>query len=607
MFRIVFLSACALALVISRPATGQLSLVLNESHNFVLVGNGENLSGLNFVSAGGGLRPIEPGDLTASAAPFTFLLANNENQITYGNLGSSVNIDGVVELGAGWNEFVGVSDLEFMYGVGPQQISVTLPDDFYIPCEQCPEPPAPPLQFSVNADRQVVVSARDHQISSITLSSDSGSLDFGSAGPFSNVMVNTPEQITFDAPEGMTLDGDVVLDVGWNDHLYDRDIEYEYTLFGGETVGPKSIRTRDYDFDLPTFPLLDFHINEDYQVVVRGEGQPVAELALISPRQKLIAADDPGPFGALSSSATRLAFTPLGPSLTLDGELVLGASWDPLGGNKDIRVSYELLGDLKDSGFSIPHNAYPDVPEHITLGIDPIIITLDEQNRFVLTGNGQKVNGIHFTSETGALTLSGNSTAPFPFVLSNTEETVTLGILESPAEILGSYVLDFGPKTAEDLANVDITVGYGTTPLLASPNFVCANCDIPAVTISDDRELVFRDFPEKITEFRFTSTEIGLESLVLPDGITLSRPSPTEVLLSSEQGFGPEQLDGLAISWGVVDDQRVFVSYTLASGVSFGPLPLSLPLSTPAVPEPGTAALLIWGALALTLRKRQRS
>ena len=66
------------------------------------------LAGVSLRSAGGSLVPIPPGTTAAPAAPFTFLLANNPNNVSYAAIpGSSVEFSGtwVTEVG-----YVGPAD-----------------------------------------------------------------------------------------------------------------------------------------------------------------------------------------------------------------------------------------------------------------------------------------------------------------------------------------------------------------------------------------------------------------------------------------------------------------------------------------------------------------
>ena len=79
-------------------------------------GGDVNAAGLDFISPSGGLRPVPPGDATAPAAPFTFLLSNTANQVTYGNLGTSVTFgDGTTtELSVGANG--GTGDIAATWG-----------------------------------------------------------------------------------------------------------------------------------------------------------------------------------------------------------------------------------------------------------------------------------------------------------------------------------------------------------------------------------------------------------------------------------------------------------------------------------------------------------
>ncbi len=81
-----------------------------------------NAAGLDFTSAGGNLIPVDGTD----ASPFTFFLANTENQVTYGNLGTSVTFaDGsTTELSVGAKG--GAADIVAAWGDGATPVSFDL-------------------------------------------------------------------------------------------------------------------------------------------------------------------------------------------------------------------------------------------------------------------------------------------------------------------------------------------------------------------------------------------------------------------------------------------------------------------------------------------------
>lgn len=82
-------------------------------------GGDVNAAGLDFASASGGLVPIEGG----AAAPFTFLLSNTANQVTYGNLGSNITFaDGsTTELSVGAT--AGTADILASWGQGATPVA----------------------------------------------------------------------------------------------------------------------------------------------------------------------------------------------------------------------------------------------------------------------------------------------------------------------------------------------------------------------------------------------------------------------------------------------------------------------------------------------------
>ena len=140
---------------------------LNDDFFFVLSGQGEEISGVDIQSPAGGLVPAAdpPG-----AAPFTFFLSNTPTQITYGNLGTTTTIDGLVTLGAGFNPDVFDLETKVWIGDGPRPVEIPFtPGD----CAACPPPL---LRAKVNADRNLVLNGRGQELTDITIRSASGSL-----------------------------------------------------------------------------------------------------------------------------------------------------------------------------------------------------------------------------------------------------------------------------------------------------------------------------------------------------------------------------------------------------------------------------------------------
>ena len=93
-------------------------------------------------------------------------------------------------------------------------------------------------------------------------------------------------------------------------------------------------------------------------------------------------------------------------------------------------------------------------------------VTLDDDNRIVLTGSGEKTFNIRLTSPSGSLIplAAGGSPRPMQFALSNTPHDVVLGSLGMPMAIKGSITLDVRWNAAG--GKTDLRVQYGIEELL---------------------------------------------------------------------------------------------------------------------------------------------
>lgn len=75
-------------------------------------------AGIDLQSPLGLLQPVPEND----AGPFTFFLANTPNQITWGNLGNVITIDGELTLDAGYSGDPTSGDLLAFVGIGPHPV-----------------------------------------------------------------------------------------------------------------------------------------------------------------------------------------------------------------------------------------------------------------------------------------------------------------------------------------------------------------------------------------------------------------------------------------------------------------------------------------------------
>ena len=109
--------------LLGASTTGQAQLVTGEVREgliSVFASQPVETAGLDFQSAAGRLIPVPdpPG-----ASPFTFFLSNTRNQITWGNLGSTVTLDGAFNTQAGYGGDP-AGDLEAFWGDGPNPVSI---------------------------------------------------------------------------------------------------------------------------------------------------------------------------------------------------------------------------------------------------------------------------------------------------------------------------------------------------------------------------------------------------------------------------------------------------------------------------------------------------
>ena len=282
--------------------------------------------------------------------------------------------------------------------------------------------------------------------------------------------------------------------------------------------------------------------------------------------------------------------------------------------------------------------------------VRPLLITLDQNDDFVITGDGQQLYGIRFEGPSGTFesapgtgarpaatgnVLTGSAPAPFQFLLSNLTHDVTLATLGTPALVDGSFPLQFGPTNLSLLEDIEVQIGLADHPEpVDNPlDFVCMECNFPNVELTPDGGIVVHNINDPIILLTLMS-DSGIDVTELPAGVSIVDASATSITLENPSGFSAESLRSMGVLpgsgvltamdvpmdmdegmmaaksddlMGLLSTEPVFAQFTLASNVSFGPF--AIQATEAVVPEP---ELTVWTLLPicllglLSLRRRTR-
>lgn len=253
----------------------------------------------------------------------------------------------------------------------------------------------------------------------------------------------------------------------------------------------------------------------------------------------------------------------------------------------------------------------------------PLLITLDHNNDFVITGNGQQIQGINFVGpsagvfETPAGTadafldpdtgeLVGTAPAPFQITIAGPDSpTVTFGLLGSTATIDGSFPLQFGLKDLGLLDEVEVQIGIGSTPYDNPLDTICDDCFFPDVIRTPGGGIEVTNINEPITLLTIFSKDGGVLSTpttLLPAGVSVVNSAADRLTLENPTGFDAASLADLDFLQGISSSQAVYARFTLADATSFGPFQIS----AAAVPEPGTRMPFLMAMVLCVLSQRRR-
>jgi len=579
------LVAAVLCVVSSFPAWGQIPdepairLSLNERLNLVLSSNGFETPGVDIHSESGSLVPMPPGDLLADPSPFSLLLANNRNQLTLANLGTLTKIDGDVTLNSRWDSG-GERDIQFYYGVGSTPIGpygINAAD-----YEQCPDC-LPQIKVGLNENLQFKLSGVGQKLQNFSLNSHSASLLPGdSAAPFASFGANTTSQVDFDsAASPVVLDGDITLDVGWNEYIGGRDVRYQYETAADGVQGPQQLGVNDYP-PRPFIPTqLNAYVDASDKLVLVGSGHPLRRMSFGSESGSLVPSPDAGPFDSLGSNTeNKIDFlSPTrGTEVVLEGSLRLGAGWNP-SGQRDIEFDYSIAGDARDEGlFRIPSTNY------LAAGRNPNTIRraeprprfelgLNEDAKFVISSDGRSLQALRINSAANTL-VPADSPEPFQKTLVNESSAVWYQTFGNEVAIDGSVALSSG----WDVTTPDVNYSYFSRDgvglsfdMGADAYTACRDCPIPRIDVDldDNQNFVITGTGHKLANLQIASPARAALIPATDASPFTSLTENTSSRIAFEAGAdNPVTLDGsvtLSAGWNIRTVQRdVKISYDLA-------------------------------------------
>jgi len=487
--------------------------------------------GLDLQSRSGRLITIPEPDPSptfdpAEASPFAFLLSNTRKQITWGNLGSTVTLDGTLNTGArysgnptndltaAWGRGTEIVDIPMSLAVLPRTErpianlpsnppSITNP---LIPLEVSPHPSGSPIFAEVREGTVVLFASEPIKAAGLDFQSPSGRLtpvpNPPGASPFTFFLSNTPNQITWgNLGSTVTLDGVFNTRAGYNGDPAD-----DLVLFWGNgpvpTAMPVSLSSELIPQNIgppaqppttPNPPVVQIpedgpifgEIREGQIVLFSSEPVDMSGLDFHSPRGNLVPVDDqigPAPFlFFLSNTPNQITWGDLGFSVTIDGILNTTAGYvgDPAedllafwgDGPTPVPFPVSISDEPIPEGFELPPprpDTHPPIVEppvtRPPIAQGPVSGELRDGKIVVITSSPVDVSGLDFQSAAGLLVPVPDppGSGPFEFIVSNHPNQITMGNLGTTVTIDGELATEAG--YIGDLASGDLRTFWGDGP-----------------------------------------------------------------------------------------------------------------------------------------------
>ncbi len=301
-------------------------------------------------------------------------------------------------------------------------------------------------------------------------------------------------------------------------------------------------------------------LDDELKFVVHGEGDELVGVSFDSKSGSII----PGPEGnagpfefTLVNRPTQVAYGSLQDRVFLDGSITMPAGWNPLG---EADVTYEY-GPAANIG---PFPLFTEPPGEL----DVVRMTMTDDFRFVLHGDGDRLNRFDLNSPAGSL-IPGDSPAPFSEFAANTPNQISLTSVGNHTTLDGSIELTAGWN--RDLGVRDVSYQYRAdgSDVNVGPYRVPDSVYPPPppssriqVTINEDARFVLHGTGHQLRSFDFDSPSGSLDpgGSAAPFG-TFDENSPTHISLAALGNF--VAIDGtLELSAGYnVDVSGEDVSY----------------------------------------------
>jgi|GEM_PF-1973726 len=537
----------------SPPIPDPIRLSVDEDdYHFRITGTGQTLTGLRLRSPSGSILP------GTSPAPFEDILQNDEQLVSLGG-NSLVSLDGTVKLDARWHFGKQGRDVTADYdqfGFADVRGPVSIRNSDY------PSPPARVRAKVTPEDFKLELSGNGQRLSSLRFESESGSLaPADNATPFGSLVENTASGIEFTADAPVTIAGSLKLSAGWRPINSGEDIRYSYEQ--------DSVRFGSFDVDsYPARPRPRLGLAEDLHFVMRGEGQIVDALSIRSNGGSLVPSDNPAPFQSLGENTiNRVELS--GGLVTLDGEIKLATAWDPIEATRD--VNYQFAGDANRF---VSSSEYP-----LRAPVGNIRTRINDDNNFVLSGSGNQLRGLRFTSGSRSL-APGESAAPFTEFMENTSRRIEFN---TPGFVTldGDLTVDAGYNRQVGGEDVVVSVREVGDRFL---RFSGRITDYPAptarinVSLDQENKFVLTGQGEQLLGLDLTSQS---GSLVIgnnnrPFDITLSNTANqlTFGVLGADNAVTLDGSIAIAAGWNPLGSPDVQYSYGLIGGASIGPFNL---------------------------------